>query len=235
MAESLLCSPETITTLLIGYTPIQDRKLKKKECFKLDSDKWTPSVPRLGQEKMRCLPGGSIPVLRCPECPGGIASILWDTSSSLGVSLLRLSGAPFSTVFSQQVPSPWQSGPLLHRCFRWGNRAKWHSLGHTAKLRARDPSRDVAPAHTAPPFCLILPLCCPEAGGFAEHADSEDVLTTESRPPTAPLFYQECVRAVLGTQRGRTCGHSGSGLANTWKHPSSDSWGERPTISLQIS
>ena len=118
MAESLLCSPETITTLLIGYTPIQDRKLKKKECFKLDSDKWTPSVPRLGQEKMRCLPGGSIPVLRCPECPGGIASILWDTSSSLGVSLLRLSGAPFSTVFSQQVPSPWQSGPLLHRCFR---------------------------------------------------------------------------------------------------------------------
>ena len=117
-AESFCCPLETIATLLIGYTPIQDRKLKKKECFKLDSDKWTPSAPRLGQEKMRCLPGGSIPVLRCPECPGGIASILWDTSSSLGVSLLRLPGAPFSTVFSQQVPSPWQSGPLLHRCFR---------------------------------------------------------------------------------------------------------------------
>ena len=24
MAEALLCSPETITTLLIGYTPIQN-------------------------------------------------------------------------------------------------------------------------------------------------------------------------------------------------------------------
>ena len=31
MAESLLCSPETITTLLRGYTPIQNKKLKKKE------------------------------------------------------------------------------------------------------------------------------------------------------------------------------------------------------------
>ena len=29
MAESLHCSPETITTLLIGYTPMQKRKLKK--------------------------------------------------------------------------------------------------------------------------------------------------------------------------------------------------------------
>ena len=27
MAESLPCSPETITTLLIGYTPIQNKKL----------------------------------------------------------------------------------------------------------------------------------------------------------------------------------------------------------------
>ena len=30
MAESLFCSPETITTLLIGYTPIQSNKYKKK-------------------------------------------------------------------------------------------------------------------------------------------------------------------------------------------------------------
>ena len=29
MAESLLCSPETITTLLIKYTPIQNKKFKK--------------------------------------------------------------------------------------------------------------------------------------------------------------------------------------------------------------
>ena len=28
MAESLCCSPETTTTLLIGYTPIQNKKFK---------------------------------------------------------------------------------------------------------------------------------------------------------------------------------------------------------------
>ena len=41
MAESLSCPPETITILLIGYTPIQNIKLKKnnnqkehiEECF----------------------------------------------------------------------------------------------------------------------------------------------------------------------------------------------------------
>ena len=30
MAEPLPCSPVTITTLLIGYTPVQNKKLKKK-------------------------------------------------------------------------------------------------------------------------------------------------------------------------------------------------------------
>ena len=29
IAESLCCSPEAITTLLIGYFPIQNKKLKK--------------------------------------------------------------------------------------------------------------------------------------------------------------------------------------------------------------
>ena len=37
IAESLHCSPETITTLLTGYTPIQNKKLggecKKKNCI----------------------------------------------------------------------------------------------------------------------------------------------------------------------------------------------------------
>ena len=37
MAASLRCSPETITTLLIGYIPIQNKKLKKhievNNCF----------------------------------------------------------------------------------------------------------------------------------------------------------------------------------------------------------
>ena len=31
MAESLHCLPETITALLISYTPIQNKKLKKRE------------------------------------------------------------------------------------------------------------------------------------------------------------------------------------------------------------
>ena len=31
MAESLCGPPKTITTLLIGYTPIQNKKLKKKK------------------------------------------------------------------------------------------------------------------------------------------------------------------------------------------------------------
>ena len=29
MAESLGCTPEMVTTLLIGYTPVQNKKLKK--------------------------------------------------------------------------------------------------------------------------------------------------------------------------------------------------------------
>ena len=29
--ESLHCSPKTVTTVLIGYTPIQNKKLKKKK------------------------------------------------------------------------------------------------------------------------------------------------------------------------------------------------------------
>ena len=31
MAESLCCPPETIMTLLTGYTPIENKKLKKKK------------------------------------------------------------------------------------------------------------------------------------------------------------------------------------------------------------
>ena len=31
MAESLHCPPETITTLLVGYTPIQNKNFKKKK------------------------------------------------------------------------------------------------------------------------------------------------------------------------------------------------------------
>ena len=35
IAESLVCSSETITTLLIGCTPIQNRKFKKRKGVKM--------------------------------------------------------------------------------------------------------------------------------------------------------------------------------------------------------
>ena len=38
MAESLHCSPETMTTLLIGYTPKQNKKFKKIEGEK--NERW---------------------------------------------------------------------------------------------------------------------------------------------------------------------------------------------------
>ena len=37
-AESLYCSPETIITLLIGYTPIQSKKLNHAICPPLTSE-----------------------------------------------------------------------------------------------------------------------------------------------------------------------------------------------------
>ena len=40
MPESLYCAPEAITTLLIGYTPIQNEKLKKKKKKKLPFHSW---------------------------------------------------------------------------------------------------------------------------------------------------------------------------------------------------
>ena len=35
MVESLHCSPGTITALLIGYTPIQNKKVKKRDLLSL--------------------------------------------------------------------------------------------------------------------------------------------------------------------------------------------------------
>ena len=46
MPESLPCSPEATTTLLIGYGPIQNLKFKKKE----EKGK-APSQAALGQAK----------------------------------------------------------------------------------------------------------------------------------------------------------------------------------------
>ena len=36
-AESFCCAPETITTLLVGYTPIQNKNFEKNKRFKKNS------------------------------------------------------------------------------------------------------------------------------------------------------------------------------------------------------
>ena len=59
MAESLHCSPETITTLLIDYTPIQNKKLnvwrkkkKKDKLFAISGNMLTLGGPVLPQAEM---------------------------------------------------------------------------------------------------------------------------------------------------------------------------------------
>ena len=46
MTKSLHCSPETITTLLIGYTPIQSEKFEKEEEEKEKKTGWLNSNGR---------------------------------------------------------------------------------------------------------------------------------------------------------------------------------------------
>ena len=43
MAESLCCSPETITTLLISYTPLQNKKLNKTKHKQVQGLPWWSS------------------------------------------------------------------------------------------------------------------------------------------------------------------------------------------------
>ena len=45
MSESFFCLPETIITLLTGYTPIQNKKLKKKK--ESDQIKWSKILKTL--------------------------------------------------------------------------------------------------------------------------------------------------------------------------------------------
>ena len=48
IAESLHCSPKTITTLLISYTPIQTTKLKKKKKKDMvtKAERWPEGINR---------------------------------------------------------------------------------------------------------------------------------------------------------------------------------------------
>ena len=53
MAESLLCSPETVTTLLIGYTPIQNFLVlkNKKELERLYGKPNSLSI----EDRIKCM------------------------------------------------------------------------------------------------------------------------------------------------------------------------------------
>ena len=46
IVESLHCSPETITTLLIGYTPTQNKKFKIKKCVAQTQAAEEPQAPK---------------------------------------------------------------------------------------------------------------------------------------------------------------------------------------------
>ena len=49
MAKSLCCIPETSTTLLVGYTPVKNKKVKKKKPKKLTREKKNQSVNSEGE------------------------------------------------------------------------------------------------------------------------------------------------------------------------------------------
>ena len=65
MAESLWCPLETITTLLIGWTPIQNKKLNK-----IQEKKKSPSTPLWW-------PGGTLPSFSEAQIPSNWGTILW--------------------------------------------------------------------------------------------------------------------------------------------------------------
>ena len=56
MAESLSCSPETTTTLLIGYTPVQNKTFKawEKKNSQFETMKKKPKPTLLCQEQGLC-------------------------------------------------------------------------------------------------------------------------------------------------------------------------------------
>ena len=58
MTESLCCQPETITTLLISFTPMQNIKSKKKKrtlCLKRDTVNETISPDTFKENQASCL------------------------------------------------------------------------------------------------------------------------------------------------------------------------------------
>ena len=101
MAESLCCSPETITTLLIGCTPIQNEKLKKK-----DIPHWN-SLP-LGSVCMLLNPHFSLePTLPCSR----VGVVLAVSPTRLGAQELRVHPPPTPWYPSLQGPTAMVPSP----------------------------------------------------------------------------------------------------------------------------
>ena len=67
MTESLCCSPETITTLLIGYAPTQNKKFKQKTGPCRSPALYGHSLKGVGQQRRRVVQGSCIPPQRTPE------------------------------------------------------------------------------------------------------------------------------------------------------------------------
>ena len=86
VAESFHCSPGTVTSLLIGYTPVQNKKLKKEPQNFGDGFLRLVQPERRGQEvrEKAALQGGAI-------LPGG-KRVLGDT----GTLSKQASGPPHS-------------------------------------------------------------------------------------------------------------------------------------------
>ena len=75
MAESLSCSLQTITTLLIDYTPIQNKKLKKKKKNPAANAGDTGLIPGLGRFYMLPDNQAHVSQLLKPMC---LEPMLWN-------------------------------------------------------------------------------------------------------------------------------------------------------------
>ena len=100
MAELLCCAPETLTTLLIGYIPIKNKKLKKKipftdftddPCLCISQGSKSSKHKRLSRDAL-CAPAG-LPFTFCADSFSPSFSLFLCTS--VGYRLHFFSFQPF--------------------------------------------------------------------------------------------------------------------------------------------
>ena len=91
MAESLCCSPETITTLLISCTPVQNKKLKQKT--KKQTVTWIKANPTVCYIHLLCLVTQMSDSLR-PPCTAACQATL--STGILQARILAWKAYPFS-------------------------------------------------------------------------------------------------------------------------------------------